>query len=97
MSSEGIESALEAIEEGRADTMIVLENDLFRRAPREDLVRCLEKCTNVILLDHLFHDTTAQADVVLPVATFAEASGTFVNDERGGLSAHFRSSPPTEQ
>ena len=81
MASRGIEAALDAVEEGRADTMIVLENDLFRRAPRERLVRCLGKLKHLIVIDHLFHETARKAEVVLPAATFAEASGTLVSSE----------------
>jgi len=81
MSSRGIEAALDAVEEGRADTMIILENDLFRKAPRERLVRCLEKLKHLVVIDHLFHETALGAEVVLPAATFAEASGTLVSNE----------------
>jgi len=84
MSSRGIEAALDAVEEGRADTMIILENDLFRRAPRDRLVRCLEKLKRLVVIDHLLHETALAAQVVLPAATFAEASGTLVNNEGRG-------------
>ena len=33
------------------------------------------------MIDHIEHATSAQADVVLPAATFAEADGTLVNNE----------------
>ena len=81
MSPLGIDGAFVAIESGEADTMIILENDLFRRGGKERIRRCLEKCSQVVLLDHVFHETASWADLVLPAATFAEQSGTFVNNE----------------
>jgi NADH-quinone oxidoreductase subunit G len=40
-----------------------------------------EAAKQVIVIDHLTHATSARADVVLPAATFAESSGTLVNNE----------------
>ena len=84
MSRPGIEKALETVEEGNADTVIILENDLFRRVGRERLNRCLSKVRHIVTLDHLPHDTISLAELVLPAATFAEATGTLVNSEGRG-------------
>jgi NADH-quinone oxidoreductase subunit G len=84
MSSQGIDDALTAIEDGEADTLIILENDLFRRGDQERIWQCLERCRQVVLLDHMLHETTSWADMVLPAATFAEQSGTLVNNEGRG-------------
>jgi NADH-quinone oxidoreductase subunit G len=73
--------ALRTLRDGEADTVIILENDLYRRADVESVTSALEKAEHVIILDHTTHATTAQADVMLPVATFAEMTGTFVNNE----------------
>ena len=81
MSENAIDDALTAVEKGDADTMIVLGNDLFRRAEKERIRKCLEKCEQVVLIDHHLHETSLYADVVLPAATFAEESGTLVNSE----------------
>ncbi len=63
------------------DILIILENDLFRRRS-EDLVNELfKRCRQVIVLDHLFNKTVQNADIILPVATFAESEGTIVNNE----------------
>ncbi|MDX1631152.1 MAG: molybdopterin-dependent oxidoreductase, partial [Thermoanaerobaculia bacterium] len=73
--------ALEAAVAGRVDTLVILENDLFRRAPAGAVRTALESLDEVNVLDHLAHDTGALADLILPAATFAEGSGTLVNNE----------------
>ena len=55
---------------------IVLENDLFRRAPAATV-----ELGNSVVLDALQTSTVANAAVVLPAATYAEQTGTFVNYE----------------
>lgn len=63
------------------DTLLVLENDLFRRADEEYVDEIFKRSRQVIALDHLFNRTTLKADIVLPAATFAESEGTLVNNE----------------
>jgi NADH-quinone oxidoreductase subunit G len=81
MASRAVDSALTAVENGDADTMIILENDLFRRTDKDRVTACLNACKNVVLLDHLMQDTASFADLILPAATFAESTGTLVNSE----------------
>jgi NADH-quinone oxidoreductase subunit G len=76
-----LEAAFAEVEAGRADTVLVLENDLHRRAAPERVEAFLERAAHVVALDHTAHATAAAAEVVLPVATFAEASGTVVSNE----------------
>jgi NADH-quinone oxidoreductase subunit G len=76
-----LEAAVEAVREGTAENVIILENDLYRRAAVDQVDALLEGAKQVIVLDHVRNETTAKADVVLPAATFAEASGTLVNNE----------------
>jgi len=64
-----------------ADTVIVLENDVRHWAVETAVSNTLDAAKQVIVLDYLENDTTAQADVVLPGAAFAEADGTLVNNE----------------
>jgi len=74
-------AAFETIQAGSADTIVILENDLYRRA-RPDLVRAfLKNANHVVVLDHLHHQTVAEAELVLPAATFAESDGTLVSSE----------------
>jgi NADH-quinone oxidoreductase subunit G len=60
--------------------VIVLENDV-RRWAGQAVSRTLDAAEQVIVLDYLENTTTAQADMVLPAAAFAEADGTLVNNE----------------
>jgi NADH-quinone oxidoreductase subunit G len=76
-----LEAAFRAVEEGAADTVIVLENDLYRRAGRAEVDAFLKAAKHVVVLDHLAHGTTGAAEVALPAGTFAEASGTLVSSE----------------
>ena len=74
-----------------ADTVIILENDLYRRAPREQVDRLLSTRA-VVVLDHLANDTTGKAELLLPAATFAEGDGTFISSE-GRAQRFFRVFP----
>ena len=65
----------------KIDTLIVLENDLYRRAEEDSVNSLFEKCSTIIVLDHLVNKTTQKADLLLPAATFAESEGTLVNNE----------------
>ncbi|MCL7455125.1 MAG: NADH-quinone oxidoreductase subunit NuoG, partial [Anaerolineae bacterium] len=75
-----LEAAADAVREGRVDTVIVLENDLYRRAAAPAL-EDLGEAGHVIVLDHVSSRTTDWAEVLLPAATFAGADGTLVNNE----------------
>ncbi len=59
---------------------VVLENDLYRRAAKESVDRFMDG-REIVVLDHLQSPTSERADVLLPAGTFAEADGTFVNNE----------------
>ena len=69
------------MDDGDADSVIVLENDLYRRMEAEKLDRFFGAADHVIALDHYLNRTTCRADVVLPSGTFAESAGMFVNNE----------------
>jgi NADH-quinone oxidoreductase subunit G len=76
-----LSAALQAVRDGEADTVIILENDLYRRAPADQIDAFLDTAAHVIALDHLDNPTTSKADMLLPAGTFAESSGTFVSSE----------------
>ena len=63
------------------DTVIILENDLYQRADAAEVDRFLAAARHVVVIDHINHETSARADVVLPASTFAEADGTLVSNE----------------
>jgi NADH-quinone oxidoreductase subunit G len=66
---------------GEIDTLVVLENDLFRRGPTDRINELLAACRQVIVLDGLDNATTSAASLVLPAANFAESEGTLVSME----------------
>jgi NADH-quinone oxidoreductase subunit G len=63
------------------DNLLILENDIFRRAHSDFLERLLQKSKNVIAIDCIQSSTASHAHIVLPAASFAEARGTLVNNE----------------
>jgi NADH-quinone oxidoreductase subunit G len=73
--------ALDVALEAEADTVIILENDLYRRLPALVVDKFMARFRHVVALDHLETATTAKAELVLPVATFAEGDGTLVSSE----------------
>ncbi|HEY1948967.1 MAG TPA: NADH-quinone oxidoreductase subunit NuoG [Bryobacteraceae bacterium] len=81
MNSRPLSEAFQAAREGTIDTVIVLENDLFRRAEADEVEAFLKAARHVVALDHLKNPTTASAELVLPAGTFAETDGTLVNHE----------------
>jgi NADH-quinone oxidoreductase subunit G len=70
--------------DGKADTLVILENDLYRRAESEVIKKVLQQTKHVIVIDHLESACTRKAKVVLPAGTFAESDGTLVNNEGRG-------------
>jgi NADH-quinone oxidoreductase subunit G len=76
-----VDAAFQAVRQGVVDTVVILENDLYRRAEAAAVEGFLEAVRHVIVLDHLTNATTARAEVVLPAASFAEGDGTLVNNE----------------
>lgn len=78
-----------------ADTVIILENDLYRRAPAQKVDAFLHAARHVVAIDSLNNDTARQAELLLPAATFAEAVGTLVNYE-GRAQRYFPVYPATE-
>jgi NADH-quinone oxidoreductase subunit G len=76
-----LEAAFHAVQRDSVDTVIVLENDLYRRAEADAVHELFEIARHVVVLDHLANRTALQAEITLPAATFAETSGTLVNNE----------------
>ncbi len=75
------EELLEAVAAGKADTLVVLENDLTRRVDPALLRRALEAARCVIVLDYVATPVVDRADIFLPAGSFAESDGTLVNHE----------------
>jgi NADH-quinone oxidoreductase subunit G len=86
-----LEDTLERVA-GKQAVIVVLENDLERRLPRAALDGLLAD-TRLVVLDHQMTGTAARAEIVLPAATFAEATGTLVNME-GRAQRYFQNFDP---
>jgi len=76
-----LKEAFATVRAGAADTVIVLENDLYRRASSQDVDAFLRDAKHLIVLDHLVNTTSAEAELALPAGTFAESDGTLINNE----------------
>ncbi|MBK5073954.1 NADH-quinone oxidoreductase subunit NuoG [Budviciaceae bacterium CWB-B4] len=76
-----IDDALTQIENGEADTLIVMENDLYRHASRARIDAALAKVENLIVVDHQRTEVMDKATLILSAASFAESDGTLVNQE----------------
>lgn len=76
-----LDSAFEKATHHGVDIAIILENDLYRRAPSEGVSAFFKSVRHSVAIDSLVNKTTEQAEIVLPAGTFAESDGTFVNNE----------------
>jgi NADH-quinone oxidoreductase subunit G len=81
LSANPLSGAFQAVRERYAETVIILENDLYRRAPRSEVDSMLKAAPHVIVLDHLPNATTQKAELILPAGSFAESDGTFISSE----------------
>ena len=81
---------------GEIDTLLVLENDLFRRAPAQQVNKLLADVPNVVVMDVTATQTMSQASLALPTASFAEAEGTVISSE-GRAQRHYPVFLPVEQ
>ncbi|MCG3169570.1 MAG: NADH-quinone oxidoreductase subunit G [Pseudomonadales bacterium] len=71
--------ALDAVD---SDTvLLVVENDLYRRAPAAQVDAALARARCVVVIDHQLTPTAERAHLLLPAASFAEGDGTLVNNE----------------
>ncbi|MGV3346014.1 NADH-quinone oxidoreductase subunit NuoG [Enterobacteriaceae bacterium LUAb1] len=81
MGGRSLDEALSELEQGGADAVIILENDLYRHAPLAHIDAALKNIPNIIVLDHQHTATVEKATMVLSAASFAESDGTVVNQE----------------
>ena len=77
---------------GEESVIVVLENDLERRLPQKVLEPLLAR-SHLVVIDHQMTGTVQRAEVVLPAASFAEATGTLVNME-GRAQRYFQNFDP---
>lgn len=81
---------------GNIDTLIIAENNLYRRAPKQQIDDLLNNVKQVVVLDSVDSATLSQASLALPAATFAETEGTLVSSE-GRAQRHYPVFLPAEQ
>jgi NADH-quinone oxidoreductase subunit G len=81
MEANDLRQAFERAERGEIDCAVILENDLYRRAPALDVDNFLQQVRHIVVLDSLITPTALRAEVALPASAFAEAEGTLVNSE----------------
>ena len=80
LNAMGTAEAFQRVADGLVDTVVVLENDLYRRVGRASVDAMLASA-HVVALDHSATDTVAGAEVAFPSGSFAESEGTLVNNE----------------
>ncbi|BBA36355.1 NADH-quinone oxidoreductase subunit G [Methylocaldum marinum] len=81
MDGRSVMDAFAAAKAGDLDTVIVLENDLYRRTDGGAVDSFFNGTRHVVVIDHIRHGTAAKAQLLLPGSTFAETEGTLVSLE----------------
>ena len=81
LGGKSLDTAVDKICQGQVDTIIILENDIYRHIDSKQAGKLLHAADTIITIDSIKTNTTVKSNLVLPAATFAEASGTFVNNE----------------
>ncbi len=76
-----LDKAIEKAHKGQVDTIIILENDIYRHINANEAEKFLHGADTVIAIDSIKTKTTEKADIVLPASVFAESSGTYINNE----------------
>ncbi|MHC8327740.1 NADH-quinone oxidoreductase subunit NuoG [Pseudomonas sp. LB1P83] len=94
LGGDSVDAALQAVIDGKADAIVVLENDLYTRTDKARVDAALNAAKVVIVADHQKTATSDRAHLVLPAASFAEGDGTLVSQE-GRAQRFFQVFDPT--
>ena len=81
LGGQPLQALIEGAEAGKIKQLIVLENDLYRRASKVQIDALFAAVPSLLVLDHSRTPTTNQAQGVLPAASFAEGDGSYINSE----------------
>lgn len=81
MGGDRLASAFGTVLNGHADTVIIVENDLYRHGKTSVVDQFLKTAKHVIVIDHSINATAQKANYLLPAGTFAESDGILVNNE----------------
>lgn len=90
-----LEPIIEKVMQGECDTLIIAENDLYRRLPHTIVDALLEKVSQLIVIDCIATPLSQRAGIFLPAATVAESDGTLINNECRAQ-RHFQALPTQE-
>ncbi|QQZ40094.1 NADH-quinone oxidoreductase subunit NuoG [Pseudomonas sp. SK3(2021)] len=94
LGGESVDAALQAVIDGKADALVVLENDLYTRTDAAKVDAALNTAKVLIVADHQKTATSDRAHLVLPAASFAEGDGTLISQE-GRAQRFFQVFDPT--
>ncbi|ROL63616.1 NADH-quinone oxidoreductase subunit G [Pseudomonas protegens] len=94
LGGESVDAALQAVIDGKADAIVVLENDLYTRTDAAKVDAALNAAKVVIVADHQQTATLERAHLVLSAASFAEGDGTLISQE-GRAQRFFQVFDPT--
>lgn len=81
MGGKTLDDALADLTSGAADAVVIMENDLYRHAPKATVDAALSRSEHIIVIDHQRTATTEKAGMLLSTASFAESDGTLINQE----------------
>lgn len=81
LGGDSVDAALDVLSNGQADAVVILENDLYRRADTAKVDAALSAAQTVIVADHQRTATSERSHLLLPAASFAEGDGTLVSLE----------------
>ena len=81
MGAVPLSQAFDTAQNGATDGIVILENDLYRRAPVQSVDAFFDSSRSVVVLDHLLNRTVERATLSFPAGTFAEADGALVSSE----------------
>lgn len=83
-------------QKGEIDTLLVLENDLYRRGTAQQIDELLDAVERLVVLDSIDTPTCSRAHLVLPAASVIESEGSFVSME-GRAQRYFSVFPPGDE
>jgi NADH-quinone oxidoreductase subunit G len=81
MNGGSLDEVLVKARKGEAGTVIILENDIYRRLDKNIADEIIQKSDHVIVLDHIMTETAQHAGILCPVGNFAGSEGTMVSQE----------------
>ncbi len=66
---------------GQIETLLVMENELYRRGTAAEITALLDGVTQLVVIDALDSRTLSRSDIALPADSYFESEGTLINSE----------------